>query len=80
MKIFLFFFWKAIKIAGLAQKKKKNNAGWVSRNIGIFLGLNIKSHNEKCFVFTYISCRKTPAQLQYHLNVYFFCEKYKTFK
>ena len=43
MKIFLFFFfWKAIKIAGSAQKNKqtKNRVGRVSGNTGIFLGLN----------------------------------------
>ena len=35
MKIFL-FFWKAIKIAGSAQK---NRVGRVSGNTGIFIGL-----------------------------------------
>ena len=33
------FFWKAIKIAGSAQKKKKNRVGRVRGNTGIFLGL-----------------------------------------
>ena len=39
MKSFYFFFWKAIKIAGLAQK---NRVGRVSGNAGwpIFLGLS----------------------------------------
>ena len=38
MTVFLFFFWKAIKIVGSAQKKtKKNNNrfGRVNGNIGI---------------------------------------------
>ena len=41
MTVFLFFFWKAIKIAGSAQKKKKKNKkkknrfGRVNGNIGI---------------------------------------------
>ena len=35
MKIFLFFFWNAIKIAGSVQKKK-NRVGRVSGNIGLF--------------------------------------------
>ena len=40
MKSFYFFFWKAIKIAGLAQKK--NRVGRVSGNAGwpICLGLS----------------------------------------
>ena len=33
MKIFLFFFWKVIKIAGSEQK---NMVGRASRNTGIF--------------------------------------------
>ena len=33
MEIFLFFFWKAVKIAGSAQK---NSVGWVIGNSGIF--------------------------------------------
>ena len=58
MKIFLFFFWKAIKIAGSAQKnnnnnnnkkkKKKNRVGRVSGNTGIFFrpyGIDVKSSN-----------------------------------
>ena len=34
MKIFLFFFWKAIEMTGSAQKK--NRVGRVSGNTGIF--------------------------------------------
>ena len=43
MKI-LFFFWKAIKIAGLARKI---SVGWVSGNTGISLGLTVKCRHEK---------------------------------
>ena len=44
MKIFSIFFWKAIKIAGWAQKER---VGRVSGNTGIFLGLN----TNKCLYY-----------------------------
>ena len=53
MKIFLFFFWKAIKIAGSAQK---NNVGRVSGNTGIFLGLIQRCPTE--IVFSVDSVRR----------------------
>ena len=49
MKI-IFFFWKAIKIAGSAQKKK-NRVYRVNGNTSIFLGLittdNVKKKKKK---------------------------------
>ena len=50
------FFWKAIQIAGLAQKQKQNNRdGRVSGNTGIFRPYNnkITSRTTDVVPFTY---------------------------
>ena len=60
MKIFDFYFWKAIKVAGSAHKKKKKKTGSVGlAETQVFLGL--RGGNE--YVHISVDCRVVSRRM-----------------